>query len=131
MLAPSTVAKSTAIFDDQSSSKIEELTNIIKQDIQGIRVRIEALQHLVESQQGTSQSSKHSGAIITTLNNSLKDTTDQFRRALEIRTESLKTQQEKRDRLGAGRRAMASSLMYQVFNPDLEGHADSNSNHCL
>jgi hypothetical protein len=81
------VSKSRSLFDDPAE-RIEELTAIVKQDIQHIRGKIEALHTLMGSQRyQTAQMSEHSGTVIQTLNNNLMQATERFRKVLEVRTE--------------------------------------------
>lgn len=84
-----TVAKSRSLFDDPAE-KIEELTSIIKEDINSIKSKIAALQSLAASQRRqhpNEQSHTHSGTIIDSLSDQLMTTTKQFQKVLEIRTE--------------------------------------------
>lgn len=81
------MAKSQSLFDDPAD-KIEELTGIIKLDIQNIRKKIEDLQILSDTyRHRNKQSSDHNVKIIDALKSGLTDTTDQFAKVLEVRTE--------------------------------------------
>eukprot|EP01122_Echinamoeba_exundans_P005515 TRINITY_DN1566_c0_g1_i1.p1 TRINITY_DN1566_c0_g1~~TRINITY_DN1566_c0_g1_i1.p1 ORF type:complete len:294 (+),score=67.57 TRINITY_DN1566_c0_g1_i1:332-1213(+) len=119
------LSKSRSLFDDPAE-RIEELTAIVKQDIQHIRGKIEALHTLMGSQRyQTAQMSEHSGTVIQTLNNNLMQATERFRKVLEVRTENLKSQQERKEKFIGSRRAGAVPV-YQPFNPamDADGGAD-------
>lgn len=81
------MAKSQSLFDDPAD-KIEELTGIIKLDIQNVRKKIENLQSLSDSfRHKNRQSSDHNVRIIDFLKSGLSETTDQFAKVLEVRTE--------------------------------------------
>lgn len=134
------VSKSRSLFDDPAE-RIEELTAIVKQDIQHIRGKIEALHTIVGSQRfQTAQMTEHSGTVIQTLNNNLMQATERFRKVLEVRTEArifatrnsrrthssffnfttqnLKSQQERKEKFVGSRRAGALPML--PFNPALE-----------
>jgi hypothetical protein len=81
------VAQSKSLFDDPAD-KIEELTGIIKLDIQAIRKKIQGMDALVASQgRQNEQTSTHSGVVMETLAGNLGQTTMQFSKILEMRTE--------------------------------------------
>lgn len=81
------MAQSKSLFDDPAD-KIEELTGIIKMDIQAIRKKLQAMDQMVASQgRQNSQSATHSGVVMDTLNGNLGETTLQFTKILEMRTE--------------------------------------------
>ena len=83
----SLVAQSKSLFDDPAD-KIEELTGIIKLDIQAIRKKIQNMEALVASQgRQNDQTSTHSGVVVETLNSNLGQTALQFTKILELRTE--------------------------------------------
>lgn len=81
------MAQSKSLFDDPAD-KIEELTGIIKMDIQAIRKKIQTMDQLANSQgRQNSQSASHSGVVMETLSGNLGETTLQFTKILELRTE--------------------------------------------
>lgn len=81
------VAQRKSLFDDPAD-KIEELTGIIKMDIQAIKRKLQSMEALSNSQTGASQQSiEHSGMVVGTLSDNLRDTTMQFAQILELRTE--------------------------------------------
>ncbi|KAF2076784.1 hypothetical protein CYY_001911 [Polysphondylium violaceum] len=91
------MAKNTKLFMD-SSAQIEELTFIIKQDIQSLNRELSALdQYVKSSRQPNKQTGDHSETIVGFLNTKLISATKDFKDILEVRTESLKQQQEKKD----------------------------------
>ncbi|KAM9946585.1 hypothetical protein ACTFIW_003720 [Dictyostelium discoideum] len=91
------MAKNTKLFMD-SSAQIEELTFIIKQDIQKLNKDLSSLdQYVKSSRQPNKQTGDHSETIVGFLNLKLSNATKDFKDILEVRTESLKQQQEKKD----------------------------------
>eukprot|EP01120_Amphizonella_sp_Union-15-10_P004514 TRINITY_DN15146_c0_g1_i1.p1 TRINITY_DN15146_c0_g1~~TRINITY_DN15146_c0_g1_i1.p1 ORF type:complete len:290 (-),score=61.54 TRINITY_DN15146_c0_g1_i1:111-980(-) len=91
------LAKSKSLFDDPAE-KIQELTVIVKSDIHRLNQKINQLQTFVESRgRSNDQTNSHSGTIIDSLKTSLMQTTNQFREVLEVRTENLKSQQERKE----------------------------------
>ncbi|EGC29317.1 hypothetical protein DICPUDRAFT_43015 [Dictyostelium purpureum] len=97
LLKLTNMAKNTKLFMD-SSAQIEELTFIIKQDIQKLNNDLSALdQYVKTSRQPNKQTGDHSETIVGFLNLKLKNATKDFKDILEVRTESLKQQQEKKD----------------------------------
>ncbi|KAK5578241.1 hypothetical protein RB653_003194 [Dictyostelium firmibasis] len=91
------MAKNTRLFMD-SSAQIEELTFIIKQDIQKLNKDLSSLdQYVKSSRQPNKQTGDHSETIVGFLNLKLTNATKDFKDILEVRTESLKQQQEKKD----------------------------------
>ena len=81
------VAQSKSLFDDPAD-KIEELTGIIKLDIQAIRKKLQNMESMVVAQgRQNEQTSTHSGVVIDTLANNLGATAMQFTKILELRTE--------------------------------------------
>jgi len=97
------LAKSRSPFGDPTE-KIERLTETITQDINAIKFDIEDLERFVASNGGNKQSSDHSVTVIHALNTSLLHTTKELNDALQIRTQNMKTQQERRDRVLGSRR---------------------------
>lgn len=90
------LAKRTSMFDDPQR-EIDELTGIIKQDIQQLNASIAELQDLsIRRENSTKQSSDHSHTVVDSLRSRLKDTTQEFKEVLTTRTESLKTHKNRR-----------------------------------
>jgi len=110
------LAKMKTIFNDPAA-EIEELTSIIKQNIQNLNKDIVSLREISKggnsnggyNNSNNNQKSAHSDTVITYLNSKLASTTKDFKEVLQIRTENLKTQQERRQRL-TGTSVSASSL---------------------
>lgn len=81
------VAQSKSLFDDPAD-KIEELTGIIKMDIEAIRKKLQTMNTMVATQgRQSEQSATHSGVVMETLTGNLGETTLQFTKILEMRTE--------------------------------------------
>jgi len=98
------LAKSKSPFGDPTED-IERLTFIVSQDISKIKRKIEQLEnHVTAHRSGNKHTSDHSVTVIHVLNSSLLSTTKEFNDALQIRTQNLKSQQERRERFTGARR---------------------------
>lgn len=84
----SAVAKRKSLFDDKAV-EIEELTYIIKQDINSLNKQIAQLQDFVRAK--GSQSGRHlqthSNTIVVSLQSKLASMSNDFKSVLEVRTE--------------------------------------------
>ncbi|EFJ46714.1 Qa-SNARE, Sed5/Syntaxin5-family [Volvox carteri f. nagariensis] len=93
------LAKRTSAFDDPAQ-EVDDLTGVIKQDIQGLNNAIADLQRLSTRGRGDDRSNKqvadHSHTVVDNLRSRLKDTTATFRDVLTARTDSLKHHRERR-----------------------------------
>lgn len=97
------LAKKKSLFDDQSV-EIQELTYIIKQDINSLNKQIAQLQELSKTRsykQGRHMQS-HSNSIVVTLQSKLAMMSNDFKQVLEIRTENLKHQRNRREQFTQG-----------------------------
>jgi syntaxin 5 len=84
------LAKRTSMFDDPTQ-EIDELTGIIKQDIQGLNMAIADLQRCSGARREDSkQALDHSHTVVDNLRSRLKDATLEFKDVLTLRTENLK-----------------------------------------
>eukprot|EP00879_Flechtneria_rotunda_P018666 GHRR01019589.1.p1 GENE.GHRR01019589.1~~GHRR01019589.1.p1 ORF type:complete len:236 (+),score=84.89 GHRR01019589.1:552-1259(+) len=84
------------MFDDPTA-EIDELTGIIKQDIQGLNLAIAELQRVSAKQaDDNKQSADHSHTVVDNLRTRLKDATQAFKEVLTLRTENLKVHNERR-----------------------------------
>jgi syntaxin 5 len=96
------LAKNSYLFDhEKTAAEINQLTLVIKQDIQNLNCQIEALQNHVKSQKylkKNKQTESHASSIVRSLKSELANTTKKFQKVLETRTENLKKQQEKRQK---------------------------------
>ena len=89
------LAKRSSMFDDPTA-EIDELTGIIKQDIQGLNTAIGELQQISAKRGDNKQSSDHSHTVVDNLRTRLKDATQEFKDVLTVRTENLKVQKERK-----------------------------------
>ncbi|KAK9849947.1 hypothetical protein WJX84_007299 [Apatococcus fuscideae] len=91
------LAKRTSKFDDPAQ-EINELSTLVKQDIQTLNVAIADLQSLsARTTDGNKQSISHSHTVVDNLRTRLKDTTKDFKDVLTKRTEVLKSNQDRRN----------------------------------
>ena len=99
------LAKRTSMFDDPAQ-EINELTRVLKQDIQGLNIQIADLQNMHGSgADGNKQSANHTHTVVDNLRLRLKDTTKEFQEALTIRNDNLKSQTDRRNLFSAQPRA--------------------------
>ncbi|XP_032221722.1 syntaxin-5 [Nematostella vectensis] len=104
------LAKKKSLFDDRPM-EIQELTHIIKQDINSLNQQIAQLQELVKSKshsEGRHQQT-HSNTVVLTLQSKLATMSKDFKSVLEVRTQNLKQQKERRDKFSQGGFDMASA----------------------
>jgi len=97
------LAKSRSLFGDPVE-KIERLTQTITQDITTIKLEIEELERVVQRNNGNKHSSDHSVTVIHALNTSLLRTTKGLHDALNIRTQNMKAQEDRRRKIIGVRR---------------------------
>uniref|UniRef100_A0A8C6LAS4 Syntaxin-5 n=1 Tax=Nothobranchius furzeri TaxID=105023 RepID=A0A8C6LAS4_NOTFU len=92
------LAKKKSLFDDKAV-EIEELTYIIKQDINSLNKQIAQLQDLIRSRSapGGRHIQTHSNTIVVSLQSKLASMSNDFKSVLEIRTENLKQQRSRRE----------------------------------
>jgi syntaxin 5 len=90
------LAKSSSLFDDRSA-EIDELTGVVKQDIQALNSAIAELQQLSAARgDANRQSADHSHTVVDSLRSRLKDATAEFKDVLTLRTENLKVHKERK-----------------------------------
>ncbi|XP_020491482.1 syntaxin-5a isoform X2 [Labrus bergylta] len=109
------LAKRKSLFDDKAV-EIEELTYIIKQDINSLNKQIAQLQDLVRSRgaPGGRHIQTHSNTIVVSLQSKLASMSNDFKSVLEVRTENLKQQRSKREQFSQPP-AQSSQLMANNF----------------
>ncbi|MCJ8740658.1 hypothetical protein PDJAM_G00061540 [Pangasius djambal] len=92
------LAKRKSLFDDKAV-EIDELTYIVKQDINSLNKQIAQLQELIRSRNG--QNSRHlqthSNTIVVSLQSKLASMSSDFKSVLEVRTENLKQQRSRQE----------------------------------
>lgn len=112
------------MFDDPAR-EINELTAVLKQDIQGLNIQIADLQNSYGSAaDGNKQSANHTHTVVDNLRLRLKDTTREFQEALTIRNDNLKSQTDRRNlfsaqprvRTGTGNTSCISTLHCQCYS---------------
>lgn len=116
------LAKRTSMFDDPTA-EVEELTGIIKQDIQALNSSIAELQRLsARGKEDNKQSQDHSHTVVDNLRTRLKDATLEFKDVLTVRTENLKHHKERRQLFSANTDAEA---MVPLLRQRQQGSAPS------
>lgn len=105
------LAKRTSMFDDPAQ-EINELSTVVKQDIQALNAALADLQSLAAGG-GNKQSADHSHTVVDSLRTRLKDATAEFREVLTLRTESLKVHQDRKALFSATPDAQAQPLFAQ------------------
>jgi len=96
------LVKKKTIFDDQPT-EIQELTFSIKQEMAILNSEIAQLREYVTKQQVASnkQSNDHSNQIIVALQSRLANKSASFKDILEVRTQNMKAQKDRREQFSA------------------------------
>ncbi|XP_065882707.1 syntaxin-5-like [Dysidea avara] len=96
------LARGRNIFGDPSS-QIQELTAVIKQDLANLNSEIAALQQQVKSRSGRESHHvhTHSSGVVVSLQSKLASISHDFKSILEVRTESLKEQKQRREQFSS------------------------------
>ncbi|KAK3524052.1 hypothetical protein QTP70_017570 [Hemibagrus guttatus] len=119
------LAKRKSLFDDKAV-EIDELTYIVKQDINSLNKQIAQLQELVRSRNG--QNSRHlqthSNTIVVSLQSKLASMSSDFKSVLEVRTENLKQQRSRQEQFSQSP-ASTSSFHNSSFNNSVLMQDDS------
>lgn len=121
------LAKRKSLFDDKAV-EIEELTYIIKQDINSLNKQIAQLQDLVRSRgaPGGRHIQTHSNTIVVSLQSKLASMSNDFKSVLEVRTENLKQQRSRREQFSQPP-VSSSPLMANNFNGSVLMQEESRS----
>ncbi|XP_057216341.1 syntaxin 5A, like isoform X2 [Triplophysa rosa] len=92
------LAKRNSLFDDKAT-EIDELTYIVKQDINSLNKQIAGLQEVVRSRSGQNgrHLQTHSNTIVVSLQSKLASMSSDFKSVLEVRTENLKQQRSRQE----------------------------------
>uniref|UniRef100_A0A674CKY0 Syntaxin-5 n=1 Tax=Salmo trutta TaxID=8032 RepID=A0A674CKY0_SALTR len=108
------LAKRKSLFDDKAV-EIEELTYIIKQDINSLNKQIAQLQDLIRSHGAPSgrHIQTHSNTIVVSLQSKLASMSNDFKSVLEVRTENLKQQKCRREQFSQPPITSQISLLMQ------------------
>ncbi|XP_008544679.1 syntaxin-5 [Microplitis demolitor] len=100
------LAKKKSIFDDRQL-EIDELTNIIKTDLSSLNKQIGQLQELSKQQRESSSRShhiaSHSSSVVVTLQSKLANMSNHFKNVLEVRSENMREEQNRRQQFTQGR----------------------------
>lgn len=110
------MAKRKSLFDDRSA-EIQELTYIIKSDLNSLNQQIAQLQDVSKRQRHTTNGKhlqSHSTSVVLALQSKLASMSTDFKQILDVRTENLKQQKNRRDQFSQG--AINSSLPPSVTN---------------
>lgn len=101
------LAKRKSIFDDRQM-EIEELTTIIKMDLNSLNKQIAKLQDLGRQQRESFGSSKknhiasHSSSVVVNLQSKLANMSNTFKNVLEVRSEKMREEQNRREQFTQG-----------------------------
>lgn len=111
------LAKRKSLFDDKPV-EIQELTYIIKEDINSLNKQIADLQNVARGQQGQNgrQKQSHSNSVVVALQSKLATMSNNFKQVLEVRTENLKHQKSRREQFSQST-AMAPATPQGFGNP--------------
>lgn len=94
------MAKRKSLFDDRPA-EIQELTYIIKGDLNSLNQHVFQLQEIAKGQRKTSGKHllSHSSALVMGLQTRLANMSSNFQQVLETRTENLKHQKTRREQV--------------------------------
>ena len=111
------LAKRKTIFDDKPQ-EIQQLTFIIKEDMNCLNRQIGQLQQIAKNQQlqvskGRHQAT-HSSSVVVTLQSKLATMTSEFKNVLQVRTENLKMSQSRQQQFSQD--ALTTSLPQSAVN---------------
>ncbi|XP_056642241.1 syntaxin-5 [Diorhabda carinulata] len=98
------LAKRKSLFDDRTA-EIQELTYIIKSDLSNLNQQIAQLQDVSKKQRqgsGGKHLQSHSSSVVLALQSKLASMSTDFKQVLEIRTENLRHQKNRRDQFSQG-----------------------------
>lgn len=103
------MAKRKSLFDDRPA-EIQELTYIIKSDLNALNQQIGLLQDISRNQSRTNGKhlNSHSSNMVMALQTRLANMSSDFQQVLEVRTENLKMQKTRREQFAQA--PVASSL---------------------
>ncbi|XP_076054932.1 syntaxin 5 [Oratosquilla oratoria] len=99
------LAKKRSLFDDGHDREIQELTGSIRHDLTSLTKQLEDLRQRSVLNNGggsTNHIQKHSSNLVGSLQSRVANITQLFKDVLEIRTENLKKQAERREHFTGG-----------------------------
>lgn len=115
------LAKRKTLFDDRPV-EIQELTYIIKGDLNSLNQQIARLQEVSKSQRKSTTGKhllSHSSNMVVALQAKLANMSSDFKQVLEVRTENLKQQKNRRDQFSQG--PISSSLPPSAMRGSTQG----------
>ncbi|XP_067009683.1 syntaxin-5 [Anabrus simplex] len=116
------LAKRKSLFNDRPT-EIQELTYIIKEDLNSLNQQIARLQEVARSQRQSQQNGRHllshSSSVVLALQSKLATMSTEFKQVLEVRTENLKKQKSRRDQFSQGQ--LSSSLPPSAISGHRQG----------
>lgn len=115
------LAKRKTLFDDRPA-EIQELTYIIKGDLNSLNQQIARLQDVSKSQRKSTSGKhllSHSSNMVVALQAKLANMSSDFKQVLEVRTENLKQQKTRRDQFSQG--PISSSLPPSTMRGSTQG----------
>ncbi|KAG7158223.1 Syntaxin-5-like [Homarus americanus] len=99
------MAKKRSLFDDSHDREIQELTGIIRHDLTSLTKQLGDLRNRSLAASSTGNSAhlqKHSRNLVGSLQSKVASITRMFKDVLEVRTENLKKQAERREQFTGG-----------------------------
>lgn len=106
------MAKKRSLFDDRPQ-EIQELTYIIKGDLNALNQQIARLQEISKDQRRTVNGKhlvSHSSNMVLALQSKLASMSTDFKQILEVRSENMKHQKSRRDQFGQATSLPANSV---------------------
>lgn len=110
-----------SLFDDPAA-EINELTFVVKQDIQNLNAKLESLQELRthgKSARGNAQTEAHTGSIVDNLKGKLMDATKSFKEVLQTRSSNIRAAEDRKKHFGALDAPGTSSLTQRKGNGEV------------
>lgn len=99
------LARRKSLFNDRPT-EIQELTYIIKEDLNSLNQQIARLQEVSRNQRQSQQNGRHlmshSSSVVLALQSKLASISSEFKQVLEVRTENLKHQKDRREQFSHG-----------------------------
>eukprot|EP00057_Strongylocentrotus_purpuratus_P031360 XP_784377.3 PREDICTED: syntaxin-5 [Strongylocentrotus purpuratus] len=116
------LAKRKSLFDDKSV-EIQELTYIIKQDINSLNKQISQLQqHVKGSSQNGRHMKSHSNTVVLSLQSRLANMSNSFKNVLEVRTQNLKEQKSRREQFSSSQTPSSARSSSVLDEQQSNGH---------
>ena len=96
--------------------EIQELTFIIKEDMNALNRQISQLQQIARAQQAEAagrgkHQATHSGSVVVTLQSRLANMTSEFKNVLQVRTENLKESRTRQQQFSQGREDLFKTVL--------------------